>query len=523
MATTAQRLGEHLAADRCAFADVEDESTLVIASDYAHGVPSLAGRRPVASFGAECQRRLRQNEHYVVDDVEADWRADADLEAYSQSGMRAVICLPLHKSGKLAAVVAVQQRQARQWRPTEIELVRRVVGRWWEITERKRLEQALRQRAAELAAADRKKDEFIALLAHELRNPLAPIRAGLDLLKLGAPDGVLERARATMDRQLTHMVRLIDDLLDVSRLGTSCLHLRKQPVSLSDIVSHAVEVVGPALQAADQKLDISLPAHPVMFDADLTRLAQVFGNLLTNSVKYTPAGGRIWLEAGISDGHAVVSVKDSGMGIPAAALPQVFEMFSQVDRSVEHARGGLGIGLALVKGLIEAHGGTVSVESPGLGQGSTFTVRLPLLAENGSAAITPLPVDEVARVATRRKVVVADDSVDGAEAMAALLEALGNEVYVAHDGVHAVELVERVRPALVLMDVGMPRQDGLEATRQIRQQQWGRSMKIFALTGWGQDADRQRSRDAGCDGHLVKPVQAKQLENLLRELPETSA
>ena len=197
-------------------------------------------------------------------------------------------------------------------------------------------------------------------------------------------------------------------------------------------------------------------------------------------------------------------------------------MFSQVDRSVEQARGGLGLGLALVKGLIEAHGGTVSVESPGLGQGSTFTVRLPLLAENGSVAITP-PVEEVARVATRRKVVVADDSVDGAEAMAALLEALGNEVYVAHDGVHAVELVERVRPALVLMDVGMPRQDGLEATRQIRQQQWGGSMKIFALTGWGQDADRQRSRDAGCDGHLVKPVQAKQLENLLRELPETSA
>jgi PAS domain S-box-containing protein len=394
-----------------------------------------------------------------------------------------------------------------------------------DITDRKRLERDLRQRADELAEVDRRKDEFIALLAHELRNPLVPLRAGLHVLRLGGPDAdALEKARSMMDRQLSHMVRLIDDLLDVSRISSNRLHLQKSHVSLSDIVNHALEGVGSSIQAAGHQLDVSIPERTVVFDADLIRLAQVLGNLLSNSVKYTPKGGRIWLKAEVRGGEAVLSVKDTGIGVPHEALPRLFEMFSQVDRSVERVTGGLGIGLALVKGLVETHGGTVSAESPGPGLGSTFTVRLPILGTDAALLHTEAaaPSDVAVPVMLRRKVVVADDSVDGAEAMAELLEAMGNEAHVTHDGLSVVELVERVRPELVLMDVGMPRQNGLDATRQIRQQPWGRQVTIIALTGWGQEADRQRSRAAGCDGHLVKPIDFQQLEKLLNELPARS-
>ena len=390
-----------------------------------------------------------------------------------------------------------------------------------DVTERKRLEQDLRQRVEELAEADRKKDEFIALLAHELRNPLAPIRAGLHVLKLGAADaGALERARAMMDRQLSHMVRLIDDLLDVSRISSSRLHVQKKPISLAEIVSHALEGVSPAIQAAGHRLEVAIPEQPVILDADLTRMAQVLGNLLTNSAKYTAKGGHIWLSAEVRDRRLIVSVRDNGIGIPAEALPRVFEMFSQVDRSVERVTGGLGIGLALVKGLVETHGGTVSAASPGPGLGSTFTLSLPIHGQDGKPKPAAAASGEaVAALVPRRRVLVADDSVDGAEAMAALLEALGSEAHVAHDGMAVVEAAQRLQPELVLMDVGMPRQNGLDATRQIRRQPWGQHMTIIALTGWGQAADRQRSHEAGCNGHLTKPIDVQQLEKLLNELP----
>jgi CheY-like chemotaxis protein len=323
-----------------------------------------------------------------------------------------------------------------------------------------------------------------------------------------------------MDRQLTHMVRLIDDLLDVSRISTNRLNLQKKPVLLGDVVAHALEAVGPAMQAAGHVLEVRLPETPVVLDADLTRLAQVFGNLLSNSAKYTPPGGQISLRAEVQGPELVVTVKDSGIGIPTYALPRVFEMFSQVDRNVERGAGGLGIGLALVKGLVESHGGAVRAESAGPGQGSTFIVTLPIHRDGEALTSTTTPAVETDAVPARRRVVIADDSVDGAEAMAELLEALGNEAHIAHDGVSVVKLVERVRPQLVLMDVGMPGQNGLDATRQIREQPWGQQVTIIALTGWGQDADRQRSHQAGCDGHLVKPLDFTKLEKLLRELPD---
>ena len=371
----------------------------------------------------------------------------------------------------------------------------------------------------ELRDQDRRKDEFLALLAHELRNPLAPLRNGLQVLRLaGANSADAERARAMMDRQLGHMVRLIDDLLDVSRISRNKMELRRTRVLLADVVSSAVETARPMIAAAAHDLAVALPPEPIYLDADLTRMAQVFGNLLTNSAKYTEHGGRIWLQAVREGAQAVVRVRDTGIGIPAAALPTIFDMFSQVDRSIERSTGGLGIGLALVKGLVEMHGGTVTVFSAGPGQGSTFTVRLPLAADD---AETDPPAEEAPAAGSRRRILVVDDNHDAAQSMAMMLQLLGNDVRTAHDGVSAVAAAERFRPDVILMDLGMPRLNGLDATRRIREQPWGTRVTIIALTGWGQDVDRKQSRLAGCDGHLVKPVHLPDLEKLLAQLAPT--
>jgi signal transduction histidine kinase/ActR/RegA family two-component response regulator len=393
--------------------------------------------------------------------------------------------------------VLVRGRVSREARMSGVSL---------DITQRKRAEEALQD-------ADRKKDDFIALLAHELRNPLAPLGNGLQVMRLAGGDvNAVARTRAMMDRQLTHMVRLVDDLLDVSRISRGKMDLRKERVLLADAVNAAVETARPVIEAAGHDLQVALPPGPVFLDADLTRLSQVFGNLLTNSAKYTAHGGRIRLTAERRAGEVVVAVQDNGIGIPARALESIFDMFSQVDRSIERSTGGLGIGLALVKGLVEMHDGTVTAESDGAGKGSTFTVRLPVAeARPGPRATTP---DEGQRGPGRR-VLVVDDNRDGANSLAMMLRLLGDEVRTAHDGIEAVEVAGRFRPEVILMDVGMPRLNGLAATRRIRAQPWGNTITIIALTGWGQEEDRERSRNAGCDGHLVKPVNLPDLEKLL--------
>jgi PAS domain S-box-containing protein len=380
-----------------------------------------------------------------------------------------------------------------------------------DITDQRRIAEALRD-------ADRRKDEFLALLAHELRNPLAPLRNGLEIMRLaGADSNAAGRARTMMERQLGHMVRLVDDLLDVSRISRNKLELRRSRVLLADVVSSALETARPVVEAAGHELITTLPAEPVHLDADLTRLAQVFSNLLTNSAKYTDRGGRIELAAELRSGEVEVSVRDTGIGIPTDALPHVFEMFSQVDRSIERSTGGLGIGLALVKGLAEMHGGTVTAESGGPGMWSTFIVRLPL----PESLLEPEAAEETGGEGAdrpRRRILVVDDNLDSASSMEILLKLLGNEVLTVHDGLEAVAAAEQFRPEVVLMDVGMPRLNGYEATRRIREQPWGQEMIVIALTGWGQDSDKEQSREAGCDGHLVKPVDLAELETLLTSL-----
>ena len=381
-----------------------------------------------------------------------------------------------------------------------------------DITERKLADSVQRE-------ADRRKDEFLALLAHELRNPLAPLRNGLQVLRLAGNDAeTVAQVRAMMDRQLGHMVRLIDDLLDIARVGQNKMELRRARVPLAAVIDAAVETARPAIEAERHEFRVSLPAEPVFLDADLTRLAQVFSNLLTNSAKYTRPGGHIWLTAERQDANAIVSVRDDGIGIPADALPRVFDMFSQVDRSIERATGGLGIGLALVKGLVEMHGGRVSAESDGLGKGSTFTVRLPALVTNVEP-FPSAPSHEAPQPAgkNRRRVLVVDDSRDSALTLAKMMQIMGDLVRTAHNGIQAVEQAEEFRPEVILMDVGMPGMNGYEATRRIREQPWARNMVIIALTGWGQERDRIQSSEAGCDGHLVKPVSLPDLERLLTD------
>lgn len=378
-----------------------------------------------------------------------------------------------------------------------------------DITERKQTDEALRD-------ADRKKDEFIALLAHELRNPLAPIRNGLQVIRLSQDRATRERSQQIMDRQLSHMVRLVDDLLDISRINQNKMELRRTRVPLTEAISSAIETARPIIEAAGHELTIDLPEVRVILDADLTRLAQVFSNLLTNSAKYTEPGGRIHIAAQVNSGAVAVRVRDTGIGIPSESLPHIFDMFSQVDRSVERATGGLGIGLALVKGLVEMHGGIVSVTSGEDGKGSTFTVTLPILTDEPAPAPTATTDDRSG--VPKRRILVVDDNRDGAESLAEMLLLLGNEVSMAHDGVEAIKRAEQFRPEVILMDVGMPRLGGLEAASRIRAKDWGRGMMIVALTGWGQDSDREQSRTAGCDGHLVKPVDLRDLEKLLAEL-----
>jgi PAS domain S-box-containing protein len=387
--------------------------------------------------------------------------------------------------------------------------VEAIAGTTRDVTDRKEAEEALRE-------ADRKKDEFIALLAHELRNPLAPIRNGLQVLKVSNDRSQQDRVRALMERQLAHMVRLIDDLLDISRISRNKMELRRARVALADVVSAAVETAGPLIHAEKHELTVSLPPEAIYLDADLTRLAQVFGNLLSNSAKYTPKSGRIWLSAERRGGQVAVLVRDTGIGIPARALTTVFDMFSQVDRSFERSAGGLGIGLALVKGLVEMHGGTVTAESPGEGKGSTFTVTLPLAA--GYEIPAPGGETTPSRRHGARRVLVVDDNLDGAESMADMLSLLGDEVRIAHDGLEALTVTEEFRPDVILMDVGMPRLNGLEAARQIRSQPWGHDVAIIALTGWGQENDQEKSREAGCDSHLVKPVNLDDLERTVAEV-----
>ena len=385
-----------------------------------------------------------------------------------------------------------------------------------DITAQKRAEDELRRVAADLSEADHRKSEFLATLAHELRNPLAPIRTGLDLLRMTPRDpDALARVHAMMDRQLGHLIHLVDDLLDIARITRGKIELKRESVDLKVIAQMAVETSAALIEAHGHRLDVDLPEEPLPLEADVTRMVQVLANLLNNAAKYTPAGGRVALSAWREDGHAVVAVSDTGIGIPPDAIGSVFEMFTQVRGSLDRAQGGLGIGLSLVRRLVELHGGRVSAVSAGRGHGSTFTVRLPL--HPGSPHARPGGAGDAAdaRPPAPLRVLVVDDNADAADSLVALLDALGHTTWVARDGPEGLRVALEAQPDLVLLDIGLPGMSGHEVARAIRRHQGVRQIVLIALTGWGAQSDQQQSHDAGFDQHLTKPVSLEALEQAL--------
>ncbi len=379
-----------------------------------------------------------------------------------------------------------------------------------DITERKQAEQALRE-------ADRKKDAFIATLAHELRNPLAPIRNAVSILRQADPTPAqVGWCRDLIDRQVRQMSRLLDDLLDVSRLTRGSVCLRRERLAVATVVEEAIEVARPFIDEAGHAFTVTMADEPLAVDGDLTRLAQALSNILINAAKYTDPNGRIALTVEREGDEMVTCISDTGIGIAADQMERIFEMFGQAKPALERAQGGLGIGLSLARGLIELHGGRIGVRSEGAGAGSEFVVRLPL-APPGSLPARPPAVDAAAPAAARtRRVLVADDLRDAADSLHLLLESMGHEVHVAYDGTQALEMAEALRPDVVLLDLGMPSLNGYDTCRHIRAQPWGDSILLIAHTGWGQPDDRRRTREAGFDHHMVKPIDPDELEALLR-------
>jgi signal transduction histidine kinase len=388
-----------------------------------------------------------------------------------------------------------------------------------EIAERVRVEQALKE-------ADRHKDEFLAMLAHELRNPLAPIFNAIQIMRRKPlADPQLVWSRDVIQRQLGHLTRLVDDLLDVSRITRGKINVNREPVELSTIVSRAVETIQPLLSEKKHDLVVDVSDGHVKIDGDLTRLTQVVGNVLGNAAKYTDPGGRINLVAKPNGSSVEIRIRDNGIGIPSELLPSVFGLFTQLDRASDRTQGGLGIGLALVRKLVEMHNGTVTAHSDGVGCGSEFVIRLPCIADDAASNDDSMGRNDFGKLQARsgHRILVADDNRDSLESLATLLQINGHEVHTAADGLEAIELAVQIRPEVALLDLGMPNMDGYEVARRIRAESWGKAVVLVALTGWGQDEDRRRSHDAGFDSHLVKPLDLDALTQYLARLPARGA
>jgi len=397
---------------------------------------------------------------------------------------------------------------------------RKVALLFSDVSARKRAEGELRRLADDLAEADRRKTEFLATLAHELRNPLAPIRNGLSVMRLGDDNpAAIGKVREMMERQVGHMVHLIDDLLDVARISGGKLELKRQRADLRAILASAVETSLPLIEAGQHTLEVDVPDLPLLVDADATRIAQVVANLLNNAAKYTPARGHIGLSVRRDGSEAVVAVSDTGVGIAGDALAGVFDMFSQIGRTVDRSQGGLGIGLSLVRRLVEMHGGSVVAESGGANAGSVFTVRLPLAGVADGQAAHPRGDEAPVRDGgAGLKVLVVDDNVDAALTLSMILEASGYVTRVAHDGHGALEAAREFRPRVAFLDIGMPGMSGHDTARAMRAMEGLDGVVLVALTGWGAESDRRRSREAGFDHHLTKPVQLEVVEELLGKI-----
>jgi signal transduction histidine kinase/CheY-like chemotaxis protein len=374
------------------------------------------------------------------------------------------------------------------------------------------LELRVRDRTAKLTEADQRKDEFLATLAHELRNPLAPIRFALEALKVDTPRATAARARDVIERQVGQLVRLVDDLLDVSRITANKIQLRREPLDVARLMTLAVESITPLATAADQTLDLQAPATPILVNGDSARLVQVFTNVLQNAVKFTPRGGHIWFTADQQGSEAVVRIRDTGVGIAPDVLPRVFDMFHQVEPVLDRTTGGLGIGLTLARRLVEMHEGQIGVRSPGPGQGTEVEIRLPITTVAATAVPTEPPPVAAGRVL---RVLIVEDNLDAAEMLELAVSDLGHDTRLAHDGATAITVASQFAPDVIFLDIGLPVMNGYAVARRLRGMPELNHVHIAALTGWGQDEDRRKASEAGCDSHLTKPLAPAALEELL--------
>jgi PAS domain S-box-containing protein len=511
MQLTARLLGEYLGATRCAYADVEpDNDRFTIRSDWsAPGVPSSAGVYSLDLFGSQATSNLRNGRPLVVHDVDRQLGDDGGGRMFNAIGIKAIVCAGLVKGGRLVAMMAVHQAVPRDWSADDIVTIMEVVDRCWAHIERVR-------DAAMLREQDRRKDEFLATLAHELRNPIAPLLYATELLKRDPAPTQRVRGHEVIERQTGHLTRLIDDLLDISRINRGMVELKREVVQILPLLEQAVEAATPALERARHRLRLHGPlesAGPAYVDVDPTRLVQVVTNLLNNAAKYTADGGDIRLAASVQGEQVVIELSDNGLGIPPEDQARIFQMFTQLPHTGKKVHGGLGIGLSLVKTLVELHGGTVSVHSAGMNAGSCFRIALPLVRP---------PVHRIASTAadieeTHGRVLVVEDNLDGRLALVELIEASGHTVVGAADGHEALRIAATWKPDVVLLDLGLPLMDGYEVAARLRNDLGLATSRLVALTGWGTQRDRERTAAAGFDAHLIKPVPPERLLRLLGE------
>ncbi|WP_162851141.1 hybrid sensor histidine kinase/response regulator [Panacagrimonas perspica] len=471
--------------------------------DYAPQMPALGGVHFMDDYGKVFADDMRSGRPHVLDDVARASLEPAVRQRYAALGIGAMINIPLRKDGRVVAIMGVYQAAPRAWTATERDLVLAVVNRCWESIERARITRELRE-------ADQRKDQFLATLAHELRNPLAPLQNALMIARDARSTLPPGRLFDLMDRQIQQLVRLVDDLLDISRISRGAIELKPETLPLDQILNTAIETAKPAIALAEHHLDIE-SAGALYVRGDSVRLTQIFANLLNNAAKYTPPRGHIRVSVQTLNDTVAVSVRDDGIGIAKDMQQRVFDMFTQVSQSRGHLQGGLGIGLSLVRNLVQLHGGSIEVFSDGNNLGSEFVVTLPLVAANRTL---PAEAEDAVRLQGLRLLVV-DDNRDSADSVGVLLRMMGADVTVCYSPLKALALIGGARPDLAFLDIGMPEMDGYALAREIRALPAFHTMQLVALTGWGQEGDRRRSREAGFDHHLTKPVDMGELERVL--------
>jgi|RhiMetdeSRZDD1v2_1073273.scaffolds.fasta_scaffold117233_2 PAS domain S-box-containing protein len=515
-------LGEHLKASRCGFVEVDVENDrLTVQRDYHPHMPSLVGSYTLNDFGSGVIDAAKTGQIVAIAELAIDQRTARGFKFFEKLGIRGMVLSPLLRDGKLVSALVVATGDAREWSERENTLVNIVAERTWLAVEKLRLDATLRESDAALRDADRRKDEFLATLAHELRNPLSLIRNVSALQNTpGSPDADPRWGRDIIERQVNYLTRLTDDLFDVSRITREKLDLQKESVNLAEVIRAAVESSRPLIDQRQHELTIAMSPQSILVDADRVRLTQVFTNLLNNAAKYTPNMGHIWLNVEPAGDTVVVRIKDTGIGVAAENLPHLFELFYQVDRAFTRAEGGLGLGLTLVHRLVEMHGGRVEVRSDGVNRGSEFIVHLPVLSVQWMEDRYE-PIHHDGDLANRpcRRILVADDFPQSAEILARLLRQDGNVVQIAQNGVEAVDAAAEFHPDVAVLDIAMPKLNGYDCARIIRQQPWGKHMFLIALSGWGQQVDRERTKEAGFDAHLTKPAKYETLVEVLNHLP----